>query len=491
MSSQVMNATTTIQLDTRDQDRRREMRATLLIIALGDALVLTIGFAIAYFMRFQFEWQFFNEGSARTAFYAVLIAILVPAWLLLFWVYGLYDQRNLFGGTQEYERIFNACSLGMLMVIMITFVQPDFIIARGWLIIGWLATLCLAILWRFGARRVVYRLRCQGKLQQRVLIIGANAESRIISEQLSNSPISGIQIVGFVDDHLPPDTQLIPGTKVLGPISDFERIVAETGVDTVIITDTALVRERMATIYGAMETLQRLNVSLAPGLFEILTIGVHVHELGAVPLLSLSKTRINGVRAFIKAMIDRVGAFFGLLLLSPLLIIVAIMIRLDSPGPIIHRRRVMGVGNKTFDAYKFRSMRIEGNSLLTPEQHQELKQHGKLKDDPRITKLGRFIRRTSIDELPQLVNILLGQMSIVGPRMITVEELEVFGRWRHNLFTVRPGLTGLWQISGRSDLGYEDRVRLDMHYIRNYSLWLDMHIISRTIQVVISGRGAY
>lgn len=480
-----------MQPTARDEERRRDMRKVLSGLALGDMFVLTCGFGIAYLMRFQFEWQFSNEGSARTAFYAALIAILVPTWLLLFRFYGLYDPRNLFGGTQEYERIFNASSLGMLLVIMITFVQPDFLIARGWLIIAWIATLSLTILWRFGARRTVYRMRSRGKLQQNLLILGANAESRIIADQLNNSPISGVNIVGFVDDQLPLDTQIIPGKKVIGAVSDFERIVKDLEVDTVIITDTALVRERMATIYGAMETLKRLNVLLAPGLFEILTIGVHVRELGGVPLLNLGKTRISGARAFIKAVVDRVGAFGGLLCLSPLLLVIAIWIRFDSPGPIIHRRRVMGVDNKTFDAYKFRSMRVEGDALLTPEQQRELKQHGKLKDDPRTTKLGRFIRRTSIDELPQLVNVLLGQMSIVGPRMITVDEVHFFGRWRHNLFTVRPGLTGLWQISGRSNLGYEDRVRLDMHYIRNYSLWLDLHIILRTIQVVISGHGAF
>jgi exopolysaccharide biosynthesis polyprenyl glycosylphosphotransferase len=278
---------------------------------------------------------------------------------------------------------------------------------------------------------------------------------------------------------------------VLGPVSAFEALVFETSADTVIIADTTLVRERLSTIYGAMEALRRLNVSLAPGLFEILNIGVHVHEQGSVPLLNLNKTRITGLHAIGKALIDRLGALFGLILLSPLLLIVAVLIRLDSPGPIIYRRRVIGVDHQNFDAFKFRTMRIEGEALLSPEQHTELSESGKLKNDPRITLLGRFLRRSSIDELPQLVNVLRGQMSLVGPRMITSEELRHFGRWRHNLLTVRPGLTGLWQVSGRSNLGYEDRVRLDMHYIRNYSIWLDIYIILRTIQVVVSGHGAF
>lgn len=490
MSSQAIDAAPP-QRRPSEQTRRREWRWMLMAIAVGDALALASGFALAYLLRFWTDWEFFYAGSPRTGFYATLIAILVPSWLALFWLYGLYEQRNLFGGTQEYERIFNACALGMLMVIVLTFIQPDFVIARAWLLLAWACVLIFAISWRFASRRIVYTLRRRDLLLQRVLIIGANAEGQAVAEQLSASPNTGIRIVGFVDDRLPPRTELLPGTSVLGPVSAFETLVYETSADTVIIADTALVRERLSTIYGAMEALRRLNVSLAPGLFEILNIGVHVHEQGSVPLLNLNKTRITGIHAIGKALIDRLGALFGLILLSPLLLIVAVLIRLDSPGPVIYRRRVIGVDHRPFDAFKFRTMRIEGEALLSPEQRTELSESGKLKDDPRITSLGRFLRRSSIDELPQLVNVLLGQMSLVGPRMITGEELRHFGRWRHNLLTVRPGLTGLWQVSGRSNLGYEDRVRLDMHYIRNYSIWLDMYIILRTIQVVISGHGAF
>jgi exopolysaccharide biosynthesis polyprenyl glycosylphosphotransferase len=490
MSSQVLN-TASLRLRTADQARRREWRSMMAIIAVGDTLALAGGFGLAYLLRFWTDWAIFYLGEPRTAFYTTLIAILVPSWLALFRLYGLYDQRNLFGGTQEYARLFNACALGMLLVIVLTFIQPDFVIARAWLLLAWACILIFAIAWRFIARRIVYTLRRRGMLQQLVLIIGANAEGRAVAEQLIDSPNTGVQIVGFVDDRPHAECDLPAGTHIVGPVSAFEALVEQTGADTVIIADTALVRERLATIYGAMEALRRLDVSLAPGLFEILTIGVHVREHGSVPLLHLNKTRITGLHAVGKALMDRLGALFGLMVLSPLLLIIALLIRLDSPGPIIHRRRVMGTNSQPFDAFKFRTMRMEGEALLSPEQRTELREYGKLKDDPRITPLGRFLRRSSIDELPQLMNVLFGQMSLVGPRMLTFEELRHFGRWQHNLLTVRPGLTGLWQVSGRSNLGYDDRVRLDMHYIRNYSIWLDLYIIMRTIQVVISGHGAY
>jgi len=216
-----------------------------------------------------------------------------------------------------------------------------------------------------------------------------------------------------------------------------------------------------------------------------------VREEGHVPLVVLNKTRITGIHLICKTLLDFTIASVALIALLPLFAVLIVLIKRDSPGPAFYRRRVVGQGKKEFDAFKFRTMRIEGNRLLTPEQRIELETHGKLKDDPRVTKLGNFLRRYSIDELPQLVNVLRGEMSLIGPRMITMAEMEKFGKWQHNLATVKPGLTGLWQVSGRSDLSYEERVRLDMHYIRNHSIWLDLQILFQTIPALITGRGAY
>lgn len=474
-----------------ERARRREWRPILFGLALGDALCVALGFLLAYTLRFFTDWAIFNTVEPRIDFYGALIGLLVPSWLLLFALYGLYNPGLLFGGTNEYARIFNASTIGLLLVIVLTFIVPDFVIARGWLLLAWASVAFLAITWRFAARRIVYALRERGRLIQRVVIIGANVEGRAVAEQLGESTRAGMQVVGFVDDTLPLGSEVLPGAPVLGSTLAFEALIEQFEIDSAIIADTEMVRERMAAVYGAMEALRRLDVSLAPGLFELLTIGVQVRERGSVPLLNLNKTRITGPHAVGKLLIDRVGALAGLIVLSPLLLLVWLLVRFDSPGPVIYRRRVVGVDNRQFDAFKFRTMRLNGDALLTPELRRELSETGKLKDDPRITRLGRFLRRTSIDELPQLVNVLLGQMSLVGPRMITADELRHFGRWRHNLVTVRPGLTGLWQISGRSNIGYEDRVRLDMHYIRNYSIWLDLYIIYRTIAVVVSGHGAF
>jgi lipopolysaccharide/colanic/teichoic acid biosynthesis glycosyltransferase len=190
---------------------------------------------------------------------------------------------------------------------------------------------------------------------------------------------------------------------------------------------------------------------------------------------------------------DILASFVGLLVLSPLLGLIALIVKLDSPGPVIHKRRVMGINCTQFDAYKFRTMYINGDEILAGRSDliEELSQTHKLRRDPRITRVGKILRKFSLDELPQLFNVLFCKMSLVGPRMISPEELVNYNHWGLNLLTIRPGITGLWQVSGRSNLTYEERVRLDMHYIRNWSIWLDLQLLMRTIPVVIKGKGAF
>jgi len=195
----------------------------------------------------------------------------------------------------------------------------------------------------------------------------------------------------------------------------------------------------------------------------------------------------------IKDVLDYILAAVGLALISPLLLILALIVRLDSPGPILYRRRVLGRGGSEFDAFKFRTMFVNGDEILAayPDLQARLQQDGKLKDDPRVTRSGRWMRRFSLDELPQLFNVLRGQMSLVGPRMISPPELARYGEYAQERLTVKPGLTGLWQVSGRAETAYQDRVRLDIQYIRTWSLWLDLKLLLLTIPAVLKGRGAY
>jgi exopolysaccharide biosynthesis polyprenyl glycosylphosphotransferase len=471
--------------------RRQEQRYLVAALLLSDALMVGISFALAYLVRFVLDLPLFDDGSSKPLFYVVIVIALVPGYLALFHIHGLYNRVNLLGGTTEYARLSNAVTIGLVLVIFVNFIQPDFVVARAWLLLAWVLMLLLCISSRFLMRRMIYWLRHRGHFLDRTLVVGANPEGIAVARQLIEGRTSGAQIIGFIDDYLPIGQEPLPGVAVLGGSNAFAALVDRRAIDTVVIANTAITRERLLGIYGTLDTFQEVEVRLASGLFELLTTSVRIREEACVPLVVLNKTRITGLHLLCKTLLDYVAAASALILLLPFFAVLALLIKLDSPGPILYRRRVVGQGKHEFDAFKFRTMHVDGDRRLTPELREELESYGKLKEDPRITRIGAWMRRYSVDELPQLLNVLRGQMSLIGPRMITIQELAKFGKWQHNLATVKPGLTGLWQVSGRSDLSYEERVQLDMHYIRNHSIWLDLQILFQTIPALLSGRGAY
>jgi exopolysaccharide biosynthesis polyprenyl glycosylphosphotransferase len=305
---------------------------------------------------------------------------------------------------------------------------------------------------------------------------------------------SGLQVLGFIDKKLPAGTEIFHNLRVLGSVNQVERLVEYYDVEELILASSAVTsRDKMMEIFQCFGTSTDVNVRMSSGLYEIITTGLTVKEFAYVPLVGINKVRLSGLDRALKLILDYLLTIPGLIALSPVLLLIGLAVKLDSPGPAIHRRRVMGVNGKKFDAYKFRTMHTNGDELLAshPELQAELMENHKLKQDPRITRLGGFLRKTSLDELPQIFNVLKREMSLVGPRIIAPEEVEKYSKWDMNLLTVQPGITGLWQVSGRSDVSYEERVRLDMFYIRNWSIWLDLQLLIRTIPAVIRGKGAY
>jgi len=366
-------------------------------------------------------------------------------------------------------------------------------ISRGWIITAWVSSFLLLSLTRFSLRRVAYQLRRRGLLTWRTLIVGTDDEARMIAEQLWSTPTTGAEIVGFVANNSPVGPRIEGYPGIVGTTEALPSLVKSLSIEELIISTATLPREDLLTIFETFGHSDQVELRFSSGLYELFTTGVRVKEIGYVPLVSMNKVRLDGIESAIKTLIDRALSLVGFLGLLPLFTIVAALIKLDSPGPVIHRRRVLGRGGRQFDAFKFRTMYVDSDQILKghAELAEEFNTNFKLKDDPRVTRVGKWLRRLSIDELPQLLNVLGGQMSLVGPRMITPEEGDKYGRLRMNLLTVMPGLTGLWQVKGRSDLSYDERVRLDMYYIRNYSLWLDFQILLQTIPAVLKGSGAY
>ncbi len=474
------------------QSQWRLFKIALLVC---DIILLYLGFLLAYSIRFDLSLRVFRlDAQPSSVFYGGLQLGLVGLWVGIFALNGLYNRKNLLGGIEEYSILFRASLSGLLILIFASFLVPEFIVARGWLLMAWGFSFLLPAIGRFLLRRIIYNFRQVGYFMSPTLIVGANDEGLSLARQLSNWRSSGLKVVGFLDKKIKPGTPLLGNIKVLGNVDQIEEVIEQYKIEELVLARSAIsTHEKLLDIFKLYGFSNRVNLRMSSGLYEILTTGLTVKEFAYVPMVCVNKVRLTGNELFFKTAVDLTVSFFGLLLISPLLGLIALAIKLDSHGPVIYRRRVMGVNCSQFDAFKFRTMYTNGDEILAshPDLLDELVETHKLRDDPRVTRVGKILRKFSLDELPQLFNILRREMSLVGPRMISPEELPQFNHWGLNLLTIRPGLTGLWQVSGRSDLTYDERVRMDMHYIRNWSIWLDLQLLMRTIPVVLKGRGAY
>jgi exopolysaccharide biosynthesis polyprenyl glycosylphosphotransferase len=467
-------------------------RITLLVV---DFLMIIAAFELAYYFRFEGPFGFFYQDAVVSPeYYHRLVLLSSAIWVLIFSLNGLYAHQNLLGGTLEYAMVFRSSTVGFLLIVVAGFLQPSLIVARGWLLMAWGFTFLFAAAGRFLLRRIIYFYRKHGYFLTPAVIVGANQEGRWLAEQLLSWQTSGLHLVGFVDKKVAATTPLYHDLACLGSVEQLGEIIEQHKIGEVILASSAIsTRDYLMDIFKKYGVSDKVNLRMSSGLYEIITTGLTVSEFAYVPLVYVNKVRLTGSDILMKTVLDYVLAIGSLIVLSPVLLLIALAVKFTSPGSILHKRRVMGLNGKQFDALKFRTMVLNGDKVLEryPELKEELARNHKLKMDPRITGVGAFLRKFSLDELPQLFNVLRREMSLVGPRMISPEEVAMYKQFDMNLLTVMPGITGLWQVSGRSDISYDERVRLDMYYIRNWTIWLDLQLLFQTIPVVLKSRGAY
>jgi exopolysaccharide biosynthesis polyprenyl glycosylphosphotransferase len=464
-------------------------------MVLVDAALINAAFVCAYWLRYMVE----IGGVVDEANYVPLDRFL-PAQIALtiitivvLGVEGLYRGPRRSSWPSQLSAIFRGATISVAILIITLFVSRSdfFLFSRLIFAQAWFLTAVF-----LGAARLVEdagrgMLRRRGIGVARLLIVGAGTVGRAVMQAIVAQPSLGYQVVGFVDDNQD-KLQDIGRFKALGVTGDIPRIVAEKGVHEVIITLPWLSRGKVLSI---MSHLQKKNVlvKVVPDLFQISLSQVDIEELNGIPLIGLREPSLKAISRFVKRAMDVTVSALGLLLLSPLLALAAVLVRADSPGPVIFRQERVGQWGTTFTCYKFRSMR-EGadNEKETLRKRTESSEITfKLKQDPRRTRVGSLIRRTSIDELPQLYNVFRGEMSLVGPRPAVPSEVDSYEDWHRKRLQVRPGITGLWQVMGRSELPFEEMVMLDIYYVENWSLALDLKIMLRTIPTVLIGRGAY
>ncbi|MBX7160913.1 MAG: sugar transferase [Acidimicrobiia bacterium] len=342
-------------------------------------------------------------------------------------------------------------------------------------------------------RSVVYawerRRRCRGA-QRNIAILGMGDVALELAERIDANPDLGMRVVLFFDREGPPDGGPL-ATRDQVRDDDLVPLLKSHSVDQVIVAFTRSGDDEVLDM--VRRTDLDVDVAIVPRLFDVTTPKLRVDEVSRIPFVTMPKRTCHGISAVAKRLVDVVVAVVGLVALAPLLGLVALLIRLDSPGPVLFRQRRVGRGGTTFDMLKFRTMCDGAESLV--DDLRGLSDVDsilfKMRRDPRVTRVGRHLRRFSIDELPQLWNVLVGQMSVVGPRPPLPSEVAEYPVWFHKRQSVRPGITGLWQVRGRSDLDFDESTRLDLYYVEHWSPWLDVEIALRTVGVVLFGRGAY
>jgi exopolysaccharide biosynthesis polyprenyl glycosylphosphotransferase len=417
----------------------------------------------------------------------------LPAWLALAHVYGLYHDDDArvarsvaddFGGIVLLSTL--ATWLGLLTVNTSGLAHPKLQVAGGF----WLGSIALITAARAIGRSIVYRLLAP---QERTVVVGTGKVARRIAEKLGGRPEYGLQVVGFLDDEpleLPDDAP-----PYLGELSRLELLVHAHGIERVIVAFSKHPAE------AHVELLRRcagmgVRVDIIPRLFEVIGSRSVFHDVGGVPLVSVKAPRLSKPARLLKRTMDVALAGIALVLLAPFFALAAFCIKRESPGPVFFRQERMGAGGKTFRIFKFRSMCVDADERKDEIGHLNIhRENGprmfKVPDDPRITRFGNFLRKWSLDELPQLINVVRGEMSLVGPRpLILGEDEHIHGHKRRRLH-ITPGLTGLWQVLGRSDIPFSEMVTLDYIYVLNWSLWGDVKLLVRTMPVVLAKRGAY
>ncbi|MDP3046336.1 MAG: sugar transferase [Chloroflexota bacterium] len=468
-------------------------RLSTLVMVLLDVVFINAAFVVAYWLRYEVEFGGTVEEAnfvPLSAFLPVQVSLTLIT-ILVFLTEGLYRGPHRPSWPNQLSIIIRGTIIAVAVLIVIVFIfQPYFfsrlIFAQAWALM--VVFLGLARLLEDGLRGM---LRRRGIGVVRLLLVGAGDVGRSIMQSLVAQPGLGYDVVGFVDDDRE-KLQDIGRFKALGATADIPRLVSELAVDEVIITLPWLSHGKVLAIMSHCQK-RGVQVKVVPDLFQISMNQVDIDELNGIPLIGLREPSLQVTSQLVKRGIDILVSLVALIGLSPVLIVTALAIVVDSPGPVIFPQVRVGQGGRTFTLYKFRSMRT-GADEEKDRLRQVTETNGvtfKLKVDPRRTRVGRLIRRTSLDELPQFYNVLRGEMSLVGPRPAIPSEVEHYEDWHRKRMLVKPGLTGLWQVMGRSELPFEEMVMLDVFYIENWSLPMDLKILLRTVPSVLSGRGAY
>lgn len=471
--------------------RRLSPQLVRLAMLLVDAAAINLAFFLAYYARYVLGvgGEVADENFVEYPDYWPIQLALVAVTLAVFHLRGLYKLARGTSWVDEVVSVGVGSFIGVWALFTVVSLVRYPANSRLTFIFAWVLIVVAVALGRALVRALRGLARRHGLDLVRVLVVGDNPTSRMLMQSIAAQPHLGYQVAGFV--HLTP-TGDFGRFKALGTLDQLPAICQQHQIDEVIIALPAAFHREVLAVRDHCQR-SGLRFKLVPDRYELSLNRVELDAINGIPLLSVRETAIHGWNLFLKRALDVTIAGTALVLLAPLLGVIALAIRLDSPGPVLFRQRRVGRGEMTFDLLKFRSMHQDAERIVHELMaiNEATGPLFKSRRDPRVTRVGRVLRRWSLDELPQLWNVLRGEMSLVGPRPPLPREVAQYEPYHRRRLSVAPGLTGLWQVSGRSELSFDEMVEMDIYYIENWSLGLDLRILLRTIPAVFRGRGAY
>ena len=467
-------------------------RLAPVILAVSDYLVIVLALQMAVYLRSEFLP---NISPALLPFYLSekYLFFVIPLFYLLILTYdGMYTRRLPL--WQSIERLFKVCTIVSIITIVTIYFLRSGSVSRIFMFSSWMFCFISLAFSRYSMKRAMVKI---GLWQKPVVIVGAGKTAEILAKTFEEEPSIGYKIAGLVEDE-GNKRYLTRYYPHIGNFDNAANVIQASGIQDVILATPGLEREKLLRLIYEIQPCVK-NLTIIPDLFGIPLCNMEVDSINNEKTLLL-KMRNNMMvwhNRLLKRAFDFIGSILGGICILPVLVVIAVAIYIDSPGPVVFAHRRIGKNGKSFPCYKFRSMIPNAQQVLevhfakNPAAREEWERDFKLKDDPRITRVGKFLRRTSLDELPQLLNVIRGEMSLVGPRPIIDKEIEKYGQYIADYLLVAPGMTGFWQVNGRNDVSYETRVQMDSWYVRNWSLWQDILLLIKTIGVVTGRKGAY
>ena len=463
-------------------------------IILPFVLICVDYIAIVCAEELAFNFRNFYTGNHSLHISWLNFWVVFPLLYLIFLnIEQLYSRRAQF--WQIIQKLFiTSCYAVTSIIILLYIARIAGSTSRMFIAVFWLLSFILLVIFRYIVKKILEKYQL---LQIPVLIIGAGKTAELLVQGIKNDAGMGYKIIGLLEDNKV-EKGILENYPVLGKFNDAEQVIAKYNINHVFIAAPGLEQGKLTKLIYKVQPLVK-SMGVIPNLIGVPMGGIEAESLfnEKLMLLRLKNNLARPVNRWIKTIFDYVLTITGTIAISPILIVIALWIYKDSPGPVIFKHRRIGKNGKEFNCYKFRSMCVDAKEKLEqllktdPEAKAEWEKDFKLKNDPRITKSGAFLRKTSLDELPQIFNVLKGEMSLVGPRPIVKDEMIRYGEYINDYLMVKPGITGMWQVSGRSDTNYKQRVQLDSWYVRNWSVWLDTMLLWRTMKIVVQCKGAY